>query len=81
VDRWFFSDSDPLNRWFGVAHIPVDDFVLRAAQEHNIVPTTQAAWSRWGAPEYKTFQQHIRAHAKKCGATPMEIEHRWWMRQ
>ncbi len=79
--RWFFSDSDPLNGWFSAAHIPVDAFVLRAAEEHEIRPTTQAPWSRWDAPEYKTFQERIRAYAKKCGVTPLEVEHCWWMKQ
>jgi hypothetical protein len=79
--RWFFSDCDPLNGWFDVAHVPVDNFVLCAAREHKIVPLTKQAWSRWSVGEYKAFQEQIRAHARKCEISPLELEHRWWMDQ
>jgi len=77
--RWFFSESDPLNGYFGVAHVPVDDFVLRAAKARGIEPPTKAPWSRWDASAYLTFQCCIRTHAAACGVAPLEIEHRWWM--
>jgi hypothetical protein len=79
--RWFFSESDPLNGWSVVVHIPVDDFVLRAAKAHGIVPPTQAAWSRWDLEAYQEFQKRVRGYAEKCNVTPLELEHRWWMNQ
>ncbi|MBU6463177.1 MAG: hypothetical protein KGK01_01720 [Bradyrhizobium sp.] len=61
--RWFFSESDPLNEWFKAAHVPVDDYVLRAAEDAGISSPVRLPWSRWDASAYLSFQNRVREHA------------------
>jgi hypothetical protein len=79
--RWFFSPNDELWKWHSVAHVPVDDFVLRAAKRLGIPPRVKKAWSRWQQEEYETFQNNVRIYARKHQQTPLAIEHSWWMDQ
>ncbi|WFU80108.1 hypothetical protein QA645_37365 [Bradyrhizobium sp. CIAT3101] len=77
--RWFFGEVDPLNGWFKVAHIPVDDYVLRAAKANGIPIPVRLPWSRWEASAYLRFQACVREYAAQRGMTPLEVEHLWWM--
>ena len=80
--KWLFTDGNELKNWYAVAHVPVDDYVLRAARKRNIVRPAKAEWSRWDKPEeYEAFQKEIRSYAAKHDTTPLAVEHDWWMEQ
>jgi hypothetical protein len=34
--RWFFAHGNELEKWYAVAHVPVDDYVLRAARKRSV---------------------------------------------
>jgi hypothetical protein len=33
---WFFKDGSELEAWYPVAHLPVDEFILRATKKAGI---------------------------------------------
>lgn len=75
---WFFSAGAELDAWYSVAHMPVDDFILRAADERAGIERPHKPWSRWDQQSYEAFQSSIRDHATKLGKTPLALEHEWW---
>jgi len=78
---WFFSDGTKLDAWYSVAHMPVDEFILRAAVERAVIKRAHMSWSRWDQHTYKAFQDEIRDHATKRRKTPLALEHDWWMEE
>jgi hypothetical protein len=78
---WFFSGGSELDAWYSAAHVPVDEFILRAAAKHGIERPPEP-WSRWDdQTKYEAFQTLIRDCARQQGATPLELEHEWWMQE
>jgi|SRR5665213_136814 len=79
--HWFFRDGGELDAWYPVAHVPVDELILRAAAEAGIKRPCEK-WSRWDdRPTYEVFQKAIRAHATELNKAPLALEHAWWMRE
>jgi hypothetical protein len=79
--RWFFARGTELGNWYAVAHVPVDEYVLSAAREHNVSRPAKAEWSRWDADDYNAFQREVRIYAAKHDMTPLALEHIWWMEE
>lgn len=78
---WFFRDESELEAWYPIAHVPVDEFILRAAKEAGVNRPCEK-WSRWDNPnEYEEFQKLIRNEADELGKTPLALEHDWWMEE
>jgi hypothetical protein len=76
---WFVRNESELEAWYPVAHVPVDEFILRAAKEAGIKCPCEK-WSRWDNPKkYEEFQKLIRNEADELGKTPLALEHDWWM--
>jgi hypothetical protein len=80
--RWFFAHGNELEKWYAVAHVPVDEYVLRAARKRRVARPAKAEWSRWDKPDdYEAFQKEIRTYAAKHDTTPLAVEHIWWMEE
>jgi hypothetical protein len=76
---WFFKQDSELDPWYSAAHVPVDEFILRAAQKAGIQRPSEP-WSRWDdRKKYESFQRLIRDRADRNGTTPLALEHEWWM--
>jgi len=79
---WICGDVslESLQPWLSVAHIPVDEVILVAAEEEGAVATRPCRiWSGWNnKDEYRDFQQLIRVAAKNADQSPLEMELAWW---
>jgi hypothetical protein len=77
---WFFMEGNELDAWYLVAHVPVDEFILCAAENKGITRPCEQ-WSCWNDPQgYEAFQMEIRRYAKQR-TTPLALEHEWWMEE
>jgi hypothetical protein len=58
---WFFMDASKLDAWYAVAHVPVDDIILRAVEMEAGVARPWSTWSGWNDPKgYQDYQTAIR---------------------
>ncbi len=79
---WYFGKEDVsgLGSWFSVAHIPVDEIVLKAVVDKGIVIKrpcpTWSSWDDWTA--YLEFQKTIRRYAAEDGKMPIVLETELW---
>jgi hypothetical protein len=74
------EDLKWLEPWFAVAHIPVDEVILTAAIEENLVKKRPCKkWSKWDTAEaYKDFQRRFSEVAKGRQLSPLGMEFDWW---
>jgi hypothetical protein len=74
------KELDGLQPWFSMAHVAVDEVILKAALEKKAVTSRPCVkWSKWdNEQEYKDFQLTLRSAAAKINKTPMELEFDWW---
>ncbi|MBR6515035.1 MAG: hypothetical protein IKT46_09420 [Clostridia bacterium] len=42
-------------------HIPVDNYIIKAAREKFGIKISSEVWSKWEGPEYREFQRQLRA--------------------
>ena len=80
---WFFGEEDVswLHPWFPVAHVPVDDFILRAVANEGVAERPRRTWSSWNDREgYQAFQKTIREYAASRQKIPLALESQWWLR-
>ena len=79
---WYFGGEDvrELDSWYPVAHIPVDEIILKAVLEKGVVNKrpcpTWSSWNDWNA--YLEFQNTIRTYAAERGIMPIALETQLW---
>ena len=80
---WYFPDNAPpgFEPWFASAHVPIDEFILRALVSNGIVPHRPCVnWSRWDDPQaYMAVQTAVRSHAVAMKTIPLALESQWWL--
>lgn len=71
--------SEPMNGFEKKLHIPVDEYILKAAKNKLNINTVGNAWSKWEYGEYKNFQNTLRDALAKIGKTRCEWEEKAWI--
>lgn len=71
--------SDKLKTVSDILHIPVDSYIIEAAEKYLKIKMSSKAWSKWDKDEYIDFQEKIR-NALVGAETPMEWENHAWIK-